>query len=175
MGSPSASKNITLIGMAGAGKSSVGKRLAEKLGYRLLEIDAKLEKTHRMKLQQILDDFGETAFVEFEEREILALGDIEKCLISPGGSAIYSSRAMNFLKSISTVIFLDVPYSVIQKRLRNPGSRGIIGLRDSDLKSLFDQRMLMYRSWADLEIPVADTASIEEVVKKILQNIHPIA
>lgn len=108
-------KSITLIGMSGAGKSYWGKKLAEKIGYRFLDVDAAIEDKLGSKLQEIIDDKGEREFLKIEEQAILSLGDLNGYVISPGGSVVYSGKAMAFLKKISKVIFLDCPFGEIKK------------------------------------------------------------
>jgi shikimate kinase len=143
-GKPGKGRNITLIGMAGAGKSFIGQELAKRLGYDFLDIDRIIEQKAEMKLQKIIDSLGESKFLEFEEQSILALDNLKKCVVSPGGSAVYSAKAIAFLKEISIIILLTAPFRAIQERLGDMRNRGIIGLRDKDLKTLFDERTLLY-------------------------------
>ena len=81
--------NITLIGMAGVGKSVTGKELAKRLDYGFIDIDEIIEKKANLKLQQIIDDLGDDKFLAIEERTVLGLDKLENCIISPGGSVIY--------------------------------------------------------------------------------------
>ena len=64
--------NVTLIGMAGAGKSYIGKRLADRLGHTFLDIDSVLEEMHGEKLEKILEELGDEKFIETEEKAIIS-------------------------------------------------------------------------------------------------------
>src|SRR3990172_5202486 len=144
--------NITLIGMAGAGKSVIGKSLATRLRYQFIDPDETIEKKMNLKLQEIIDRFGEDRFLQIEEQTILDLGRIDHTVISPGGSVVYSEKAMRFLKENSAVIFLDAPFESIERHIPDQSSRGIIGLKKEDLKTLFHEKRSLYQKYADLTI-----------------------
>ncbi len=148
--------NITLIGMAAVGKTSVGKELAHRLGYKFVDVDVVIEEETGKKLQQIIDSVGEKGFLEIEENTVLNLGHPHNCVISPGGSIIYSAKAMAFLKEISIVVFLHTPFPGIRKRLLNEEVRGIVGLKRKTLKELFEERLDSYKKYADVTIDLPD-------------------
>ena len=91
--------SISLIGMAGAGKSSVGKELANALNFRLIDSDTLIEVQYGRKLQNILDDEG---YMKLREIENLVLNDIHfnEIILSTGGSAVYSHEAMHHIQKI---------------------------------------------------------------------------
>lgn len=160
--------NITLIGMAGAGKSAVGKALAEKLDYKFIDVDGIIEKNHNLRLQEILEKFGEKKFIEIEEKEILALDNLENCVISPGGSVVYSEKAMEFLKKNSKIIFLDAPLEMIESRIKNYETRGIIGLKSKSVKEIFLERHPLYEKWADIKIE--NNTNVGHIAKIIISK-----
>ena len=160
--------NITLIGMAGAGKSTIGRVLAKRLGYAFIDVDSLITGKTGMSLQALIDKHGDSALIRFEEEAILRLGQMDGCIISPGGSVIYSEKAMGHLKSISRVIFLDVPFRSIVKRLPNARKRGIVGLRDRSLKELFEERVVLYQKYADFSIKLKGKENIQGLVEKII-------
>lgn len=160
--------NITLIGMAGAGKSSVGKKMAQKLNYRFVDVDKIIEKKTKLKLQQIINNFKEDKFLAIEEETILELGKLNNYIISPGGSVIYSDKAMEFLKKNSIIIFLNIPFENIQKRLINQETRGIVGLKKKSLKTLFNERLVLYKRYADITIEMTD--NFKEIAENIIQK-----
>ena len=98
---------ISLIGMAGAGKTSVGKALAEKLNYKFIDTDKVIEDTHKSSLQGLLEKYGYLKLREIEEKEVLSLS-IDGSIISTGGSVVYGSEAMNFLNENSTIVYLEM-------------------------------------------------------------------
>ena len=144
--------NITLIGMSGVGKSRIGKILSRKLDYNFMDIDRIIEKAHNKKLQEIMDALGDEKFLEQEEDAILGIGKVHNTVISPGGSSIYSPKAMSFLKSISKIIFLNASLEEIKRHVANFPERGIVGLRESGLEKLFEKRLPLYRKYADVTI-----------------------
>ena len=163
-------KNITLIGMAGAGKSVLGKQLAERLHYQFVDIDELIEEQIGLKLQQIIDKFGDEKFLTIEEKAVLDLGSIEHCIISPGGSIVYSKAAMTFLKSISKVILLDASYKNIESRISDLDTRGIVGLKAKGLKKLYEERAPLYKKYADVIVNVSDDLNMDTFLKKIGSN-----
>lgn len=168
--------NITLIGMAGVGKSSIGKLLAKKLNYSFVDVDHIIEKNMKSKLQQILDGMGEERFVKIEQKTILELektvgGKLNNFVISPGGSAVYSEEAMKFLKDNSVVVFLSAEFEIIEKNITNNDSRGIVGLRRKTLNELFKERLPLYKKYADITIKMPEKFDTKFVVKKIIEEL----
>jgi shikimate kinase len=162
--------NISLIGMAGAGKSVIGRKLAEALHYKFIDIDERIENKFGLKLQEVLDQLGEQRFLEIEERTILELGPLNQTVISPGGSAIYSAKAMAFLKGCSVVVFLKAPFETIKKQISNLSSRGIVWKKRDDLKLLYEERRPLYETYADITIETSKDNDIDAIVAVILRN-----
>ncbi len=146
--------NLTLIGMPGVGKSSVGKLLAKRLGYSLIDTDIAITEALQTPLQTLISTYGNDYFMEQEEKAILSLGTCQKSIIAPGGSAVYSEKGMLFLKKISTVIYLRDSLNNIQKRLHNLHTRGIVGLKEKGLPLLFQERCFLYERYADIIVDV---------------------
>ncbi|HSB04633.1 MAG TPA: shikimate kinase [Thermodesulfobacteriota bacterium] len=163
--------NITLIGMAGVGKSFIGQELATILHYAFIDIDELIEKQFNQTLQEIVDRFGEQRFLKIEEQAILGLGEIDRCVISPGGSAIYSVKAMEFLRKNSIVLFLDASFESIKNRVHNESTRGIIGLKKRKLRDLYRERKPLYQKYAGMTIKLPDALNRDVVVKEILQKL----
>lgn len=152
--------------MPGVGKSTIGKELAKKLDYKFIDTDKLIEKKFGLKLYKLIQNVGEDKFLEIEEKTNLELGKFNNCVISPGGSIVYSSKAMEFLKKSSIVIFLDSRIEIITKRLINQETRGIIGLKKG-LKNLFKERQELYKRYADIIIETADNP--KKVVRDIIK------
>lgn len=151
--------------MAGAGKSFWGKKLAKKLGYKFLDTDKIIERQNNLRLKKIIDKFGEEKFSKMEEEIVLGLGNITNCVISPGGSVIYSDKAMAFLNSMSKVIFLDVPFEAVKKRLKKRKTMLLIGLRDKTLKQLYSERLPLYKKYSHFDIKINRNFNIDSLVK----------
>jgi len=171
--------NITLIGMAGSGKSAVGRALAKRLKYGFVDTDDLIELKSGMQLQQILDTLGRDEFIKTEELAILELckygmgtDNRNYHVIATGGSVIYSEKAMDFLKRNSIVVFLNAPLSILKKRLRNMDSRGIVGLKDKGLDELFNERLALYKKYSDITIGLYEEGRIGNTVDSIFERIQ---
>jgi len=160
--------NITLIGMAGAGKSTIGKALAKRLNYTFIDVDRLITEKTGMPLQDLIDKQGDSALIRFEEEAILGLGQLDNCIISPGGSVIYSREAMRHLKEISKIVFLDAPFRSIVRRIPNARKRGIVGLRDRSLKELFEERLVLYNKYADFSIKIRGRENVQGLVDRVI-------
>ena len=166
--------NITLIGMAGVGKSFIGQEMARRLSFEFIDVDERIENRFHLKLQEIVNHFGEQRFLHIEEQAVLGLGSIDCCVVSPGGSVVYSERAMDFLRKNSRVIFLDASFESIQNRIPNESTRGIIGLKHRELKDLYQERRPLYQKQAELTIVLPDELDKDTVVNEILQKLLPL-
>lgn len=161
--------NITLIGMAGAGKSTIGKALAKRLDYTFIDVDRLITDRTGMPLQVLIDKQGDSALLRFEEEAILGLGQVDNCIISPGGSVIYSEKSMVYLKNISKVFFLDASFRSIARRIPNARRRGIVGLRDRSLKELFEERLVLYNKYADFSVKIRGKENIQGIVDRVIR------
>ena len=155
--------------MAGAGKSSIGKQLADYLGFGFIDSDLVIETEHQESLQRILDRFGKENFLKIEEKALMSI-EFNNTVLATGGSAIFSELAMNYLKSRSSVIFIKVPYDKIVDRVSNFSKRGFLKTSDQTIQEAFVERQSLYKNFADYE--VANDASQEQCLKKILDLIH---
>lgn len=158
--------NITLIGMPGSGKSFVGKKIAEHLGFKLIELDTLMEERFNLSLPKILENIGEAKFLEEQDKDaILYTQHKDNFVVSPGGSIVYSEKAMQHLKKISKIIYLKTSFETIEKRVAET-PRGIIGLKDKTLQKIYAERVVLYEKWADV------TLNSEQDVGEILKYIR---
>ncbi len=142
--------NITLIGMPGSGKSTLGRMLAAALAHGFVDGDDLLRGKGR-SLQDILDQEGEEGFLALENQELQAI-EGENMVIAPGGSCVLSRGAMEHLRRISLVVFLDVPLEVLQRRLKDALSRGIVGFQGHSLEELNAMRRPLYVRYAHVTV-----------------------
>ena len=159
--------NITLIGMAGAGKSFIGKALAKKYGFRFIDIDRVIEQNSGKKLKDVVSELGDRKFIRLEQKTVLALKKPEGAVISPGGSIIYSAQAMKFLLKLGPVIFLKVPFSVIAKRVPDIEERGLIRFSHTSLRSLYAERLPLYKKYSHSTVTIPAGLGVKEVVSKV--------
>ncbi len=157
--------HYTLIGMSGAGKSYVGRQLAAKLGYDFFDVDTVMEKHYGKSRQDILDEIGTQRFLSEQTEFIFKASFDEPHIIATGGSIVYTPEALQHLKKISKIVFLDVPLEVIQTRIEE-GSRGIVGLGERTFSELYEERLPLYQKWADVTVPHDATA--RDIVEQLL-------
>lgn len=159
--------NVTFIGMAGAGKSYIGKRFARKYGLEFLDNDDSLHEKHGKPIQEILDELGEERYLDTEVRTLIeTTRERDGLVISPGGSVVYRDEAMDHVKDISSIVYLCVPFETVEDRLRALPPRAIIGLGRKSLRELYDERHPLYMVHADVVVDVPGQ-SAEEIVTAI--------
>ena len=150
-GRPDMKSNLTLIGMPGAGKSTVGIILAKNLGLGFIDTDVLIQINQQKTLQQILNETDHLNLRAIEEKEILKI-NIENHVIATGGSAAYSDKAMAHLAGISKIIFLEASLEAIKKRIRNFDTRGIAKNKGQTFEDLFRERQLLYKKYAEITV-----------------------
>ena len=136
--------NITLIGMPGVGKSTIGVVLAKVLGYQFLDSDLLIQKQENRRLWQIIEEEGYEGFQNVENR-VNASIEAENTVIATGGSVVYCEEAMKHLKSVGTVVYLKLSLNSLAKRLGNLKGR-------QTLESLYEERTPLYEKYADIVV-----------------------
>ena len=140
--------NITLIGMPGSGKSTVGVLLAKTLGYGFLDTDLLIQRREGALLQELLDRRGVEAFLQAEEAAVCEV-DCQGHVIATGGSAVCRPRAMAHLRGLGQVVYLQVPLDQLQARIQNMSTRGIAMEPGQTLRSVYEARQPLYLRYAD--------------------------
>jgi len=154
--------------MPGAGKSFLGKRLANKLGYNFIDLDIEIEKVKGKSIKKLLEELGDKELLRLEETEAVKLKYIQKTIISPGGSIIYSKKAMELLKENSIIIFLNISLNEIKNRIKNLEQRGIVGLKEKGIDNLYLERTKLYKHYADIEVNAQNLSrSLKTIIEKI--------
>ena len=157
--------NIVLIGMPGAGKSTVGVILAKVLGYEFLDSDLVIQREEGKRLFEIIDAVGTDGFLAVENRVNAGL-DVSRTIIATGGSAVFGAEAMVHLKQDSVVVYLELPFEVIEERVSNAHNRGVAMQEGQTLRDVFDIRRPLYEKYADVTVN-ADLGSPERVMAAI--------
>ena len=145
------SESIVLIGMAGAGKSTMGRSLAETLGFEFTDLDDDIEEKAGKTVQEIIDDEGELALLQLEKQMMYAI-NLTRRVVAPGGSIIYNPDLMEHLKQHSTLVYLYDSFENIERRLTDAAIRGIVGLKDKSLRQIYDERSPLYSRYADITV-----------------------
>lgn len=157
--------NIILIGMPGAGKSTVGVVLAKKLGYAFVDSDLVIQSREGKLLHEIIEEQGIEGFWAVEE-EANASIDAHRTVIATGGSVVYGRRAMEHLKQIGVVVYLKLSCAAIADRLGDLSERGVTLKEGQGLAELYAERVPMYEQYADVTMD-CEELSIREIVEKI--------
>ena len=147
--------NIVLIGMPGSGKSTVGRPLAEALGFDFLDTDHCIELGEEKPLSGVLAETTRDGFIELEARYLQEL-ECRRTVISTGGSVIYTEAGMTHLRELGTVVFLDVAIEILEGRLADLSARGVVIAPGKSIADLARERRPYYTRYADLIVPCND-------------------
>ena len=158
--------NVILIGMPGAGKSTVGVILAKALGYKFLDSDLLIQEQEACLLKDIIETKGMEGLLAIEDR-VNASIETDHTVIATGGSVIYGENAMKHLKSIGTVVYIKLCFDTIASRLGNIRQRGVVMKQGQTLKDLYNERCPLYEKYADIVID-AEGLGIEDVLEQIV-------
>ena len=126
--------NLYLIGMMGAGKTTIGKKLANRLRYRFLDTDALIEKTAGQPISEIFAQSGETAFRQLESEVLSQTSAYHQLVVATGGGIITQPMNWSYLRH-GIVIWLDVPIPVLVSRLAGDTSRPLLHAEDLTAKT----------------------------------------
>lgn len=148
--------NICLIGMPGAGKTTVGTLLANKTGKAFIDTDDLIRSTTGCSLQYIVDNDGYRALRKIEQAVITGL-QADNSIIATGGSAVYSPAAMSHLESMAILVYLAVPFDIIEERIRDLDKRGLARRADQSLAELYAERVPLYEKHAGALINASGT------------------
>ena len=162
--------NVTLIGMPGSGKSTIGVILAKALRYQFLDTDLLIQKEENRSLSEIIAQEGTEKFKEIENR-VNASVHVTDTVIAPGGSVIYCDEAMEHLRSIGKVVYLKLSLEAVSARLGNLKDRGVLLKEGQTLKDLYEERVPVYEKYADIIVD-EDGKNLEESLKAVLETIH---
>lgn len=157
--------NFILVGMPGAGKSTVGVVLAKRLGYRFLDSDLVIQEKTGKLLYQLIEELGEAGFLALENETNASLS-VEKTVVATGGSAVYGEAAMEHFKEIGQIVYLKLPYHELEERLGDLHERGVVLKSGFTLKDLYRERTVLYEKWADITVECSGK-SIRHVMEEI--------
>lgn len=164
-------ENIVLIGMPGVGKSTVGVILAKVLGYQFIDADLVIQKRENRLLHEIISEEGLDGFLKAEENaNVYIAQNEEKSIVATGGSVVYCEKAMQELKKTGRVIYLELEYDQLKKRLGNLKGRGVVLKDGQDLIGLYEERIPLYEKYADLTVNEKNL-DVEQTLQKIVDRL----
>jgi shikimate kinase len=165
--------NVVLIGMPGAGKSTLGIVLAKIVNKDFIDADLVIQNQCDKTLQKIIDACGPEGFIQVEN-QILSDLQADNSVIATGGSAVYSDEAMAHLAEIGTIVYLKINYESLTTRLSDLQARGVVlkGGIGMSLRELYDERLPLYEKFAQITVDVNDltiTAAARKVADALVQ------
>lgn len=143
--------NVVLIGMPAAGKTVLGRLLAERLSRQFIDTDEYIQESEGRSLETIIDEEEITGFLTVEERYVLSL-NCHSAVIATGGSVVYGSAAMSHLQENGIIVYLFLPLTSLESKLTDMKSRGVVITTQQTLESLFEERDSLYRRYAEIMI-----------------------
>mgnify|MGYP004522365431 FL=1 len=157
--------NIVLIGMPGCGKSTVGVLLAKALGMRFLDTDVVFQAQQGRKLQEMLHEIGIDACLNMDVACVCGI-ECDHTVIATGGSVVYGKKAMRHLHHNGLIVYIQLPYKEIEKRLSNLATRGVTLREGQTLRDLYDERIPLYEAEADIVFD-ASHEEIEQTTREL--------
>ena len=144
-------KNIILIGMPGAGKSTIGVLLAKSLLMDFVDTDLLIQKKYKTSLCDIINSKGIEEFLKIEN-DVISSWSFLNCIIATGGSAVYGKEAMEHFRKIGTVVYLKLPYEEIAERVGDLNARGVSLMPGQTLLDLYRERTPLYEKYAHITV-----------------------
>lgn len=157
--------NIILIGMPGAGKSTVGVLLAKALGYNFIDTDLIIQGRLNNRLYKIIEEHGIAYFLQAENR-IVSEVSADHTVIATGGSVVFGKEAMEHLMQMGKVVYIKLGCDEIKRRINNITTRGIVMKKGEAIEDIYSERAPLYERYADITVD-AENTTIEEAVEKI--------
>lgn len=157
--------NLTLIGMPGCGKSTIGVVLAKTLGYEFVDVDLIIQKQQGALLQELLDTHGTQAFLDMERDAVLSV-QCAHTVIAPGGSVVLREEGMAHLKTLGKIVYLRLSLPAVTRRISNLADRGIAFGPGQTLADVYAQRTPLYERWADITID-ADGQHVSQTLQTV--------
>jgi shikimate kinase len=162
--------NVVLIGMPGAGKSTLGVLLAKAIGYDFIDTDLVIQRQAGMRLGSYLASRGYQALRQLEAEVICAL-DHAGTVIATGGSAVYSQAAMQHLRANGRVVYLQCALDVLDQRIASMDERGIAAPSGQTLADVHAERIPLYEQFAEITVEVGSD-NMDSTLGKIIRQLN---
>lgn len=150
-------RNIVLVGMPAAGKSTLGVLLAKQLRYNFLDTDIAIQVDNNGTLAELIAAQGNDALLAMEGKVLMGIQP-SRTIIATGGSAVYSASAMEHLKTTGPVVYLKVAYDEVARRVGDVVARGVVMPAGYTFRDLYDERCALYEKYADVVADITGTS-----------------
>ena len=162
-------KNLVLTGMMGVGKSTVGKKLAKKLGLKFVDVDQLIEKKEKVRIKDIFENKGENYFRKIEKQITLDVLKSKNLLIALGGGAFLNSSIRKEIKNSCVSFWLDLNLKILSTRLKNVRKRPLLNKDDLEgsINRIYSERKKIYNE-SDYRIKIKST-KVNEAINKIIK------
>jgi len=160
---------VFLVGFMCSGKTTVGKLLAQRLGWDFLDVDEEIEGRERLTIPEIFDKKGENYFRELELKTLRELAERDRVVISTGGGLGANEKAMEFMKDKGLVVWLKVSYEEFLKRCGKDPNRPLLKKGEEFLRKLMEERSKIY-SKAHLHVENKEPESAVKIILKSLKS-----
>ncbi|WP_346836757.1 shikimate kinase [Microbulbifer sp. SAOS-129_SWC] len=162
-------KSVVLIGMPGAGKSTLGVLLAKELALDFVDTDVLIQLREEKTLQEIMNE-SDYLNLRRIEGEVLAAAELPNHVIATGGSAVYSETGMANLRRFGSIVFLNCSADELRRRIHNYESRGIAKAPGQSFEELFEERQALYRHYADITVD-CDGRNLQQVLDAVVSGL----
>jgi len=164
-------ERIYLIGFMGAGKSSVGRELAAKLGYAFVDLDTEIERSQKMPVQEIFRQWGEAKFRKLESEFLKQLSERPRVVIALGGGATIDSENQRVVDATGVTVWLRVAFETAASRVATDGTRPLFKDK-AQARRLYESRLTNYELArihvvADIGTPLQIAAEISRKLQEI--------
>jgi shikimate kinase len=165
--SPHTPHRIALIGFMGSGKTTVGRLVATKLGYRFLDLDVLITENARKSIRQIFTEDGEETFRRIESDTLYSVREMNRLVIATGGGAPVRQENQEFFENLAATFYLEVAFPEFLKRTGRDRARPLLDRSEKELKKLYNSRLPIYRSLGQLI--VTDARPPQDIAAEILK------
>ncbi len=161
--------NVVLIGMPGAGKSTIGVLLAKSMLKSFVDTDLIIQGQYGVSLCELIEKYGTDAFLKIEN-DVIENANFDGVVVATGGSAVYGEGAMRKLKENSIFVYLKLPLEELEKRLCNIHTRGVAMKNGTTLEELFEERTPLYEKYAHITVDCSSLSAercVDEIVARL--------
>lgn len=165
-------KTIVMVGMMGAGKTAVGRALAQRLDVPFLDSDAEIEAAARSTVQEIFARDGEAFFRAKETQVIARLLEADRCILSTGGGAFLAAQNRENISKRGVAVWLNADLDLLWQRVRHKDTRPLLRTENprATLAQIYDARVPLY-ALADVTVRSLPELSIEDMVTRVIDTL----